>query len=548
MSTPTLLLTNGKIWCGLEEGFAEAIAMAEGRVLATGTTAEIEAMAAPGCKVVDLGGRLATPGLNDGHMHLHNYGLNLLQIDLRPAVGVTSIGAMLDKVKEAVARAPKGAWIIGRGYDHDKFTELRHATRAEVDAVAPDNPVFLVRTCGHTAIANSLALEAGGIDEDTPDPFGGKIGRHGNGALNGLLFENARQPVQQAMPQPTLDDLVDAIERGGKDYLTYGVTSVMEAGIGIMGLGMTELRAYQKALADGRLPVRVAGTLMGDAEKNIIEECHAEGLVTGAGCDMFRIGPVKIFTDGSAGAGTAWMSEPYFNDPENYGVPCLTQEQCDELVLKAHSMGYQMAPHAIGDAAIEMVLNSYEKAYAEMPAPDRRHRIEHCGWHRPDQLERMKEMGVIPAGQPSFLYFFGDGYFMCLGPDRPHTCYPFKTWLESGLHPSGSTDCPVTSASPFPVLYGLIARTSDTGQKLGAGEELTVEQALHCCTYESAYGVHEENVKGRLIPGQLADVAVFDTDFFEVAPEEILKTSCVMTILGGEIVYETGQTVAKELA
>ncbi|MEI4474012.1 amidohydrolase [Frigidibacter sp. MR17.24] len=537
MTQATTILTNGKIWCGLAEGFAEALAIAGDKVLATGTAAEIAALAGPGTEVIDLGGRLATPGLNDAHMHLHNYGLNLLHLDLRARNGVTSVRRLLDMVAEAAKDAPKGAWILGRGYDHDKLEELRHPTLAELDAVAPDNPVYLVRTCGHTGVANGLAMQAGGITKDSEAPFGGRIGYTHNGELNGLLYENAREPVQKALPALTRADFVDAIERGGRKLVELGVTSVMEAAIGIQGYGMEELRAYQDALAQGRLPVRVAGTLMGDMDKNLLAEAHAEGLVTGAGCDMFRIGPVKFFTDGSAGAGTAWMTQEYHEQPGNYGVPCVTQEQCDALTLAAHRMGYQIAPHAIGDAAIEMVLNSYEKAYAEMPDPDRRHRIEHCGWHRPDQLERMKAMGVIPAGQPSFLYFFGDGYFMCLGEERPHHCYPFKTWLDSGLHPSASTDCPVTDPDPFACLYGLIARRSQGGRVLGEGECMSVAEALHCYTYEAAYGVHDETRKGRLVPGQLADVAVFDTDFFSVAPERILEAGCVMTLLGGKVVH-----------
>ncbi|WP_417673072.1 amidohydrolase [Pseudodonghicola sp.] len=539
MTTPTRILTNGKIWCGLKEGFAEALAIEGDKVLATGTADEIAALAGPETDIIDLGGKFAVPGLNDAHMHLYLYGLNLLQVDLRPHAGVRSIQALLDRVKAAAEQLPPGAWIIGRGYDHDKLTELRHPHMKELDAVAPNNPVMLSRACGHAAVANTLALQAGGIGHNTPQPYGGHIGRDDQGMLSGLLLENARVPVSRAQPQPTVDDLVNAIERGGQELLKLGVTSVMEAAIG-MGIGEGELDAYMKANETGRLPVRVAGTLMGDLERNILDYAYGKGLVTGVGDNMFRIGPVKIFTDGSIGGYSAWMSEPYYKQPDNYGVPCLNQEQTDELVMKAHKMGYQMAPHAIGDAAIGMVLAAYEKAYAAEPAEDRRHRIEHCGWHTPAQLEQMKAMKVIPAGQPSFLYFFGDGYFMCMGPDKPKKSYPFKTWLESGLHPSGSTDCPVTEPDPLPALYGMIARKSDTGQSLGEDERLSVAEALHCYTYESAYGVHDEKIKGRLVPGQLADIAVFDTNFFDVDPEAILDAKCQMTILGGEVVYSRG--------
>lgn len=536
MTAPTRILINGKIWCGLKEGFADAVAFAGATILATGTSAEMAALADDGTDIVDLEGRMAVPGLNDAHLHLHLYGRSLVQIDLRPEAGVRHVADIIERVREAVSRAAPGEWVLGRGYDHDKLAELRHPTRQELDAVSPGNPVFLTRTCGHTKIANSLALQAAGIDDDTPDPFGGKMGRT-NGKLNGLLFENASAPVRDAIPDLTVEELVDAIEAGGHNLLSLGVTSVMEAAIGIE-VGTIELDAYLAARQQNRIPVRVTGTLMGDLERNILDYAFSKGLVTGAGDDMFRIGPVKFFTDGSAGAGTAWFSKPYENDPENFGVRCLTQEQTDALTLAAHRMGYQIAPHAIGDAAISMVLNAYEKAYAEIPDPNRRHRIEHCGWHLPEDLPRMKAMGVIPAGQPSFLYFFGEGYYTLFGAERPQHCYPFKTWLEEGLHPSASTDCPVTSPNPLPCIYALVARRSDTGKPLGLDQKLTVAEALHLYTYESAWGVHDEERKGRLVPGQLADIAVFDTDFFTVAPEKILEARCLMTVLGGEIVWQ----------
>lgn len=535
MTMPTRLLTNGKIWCGLKEGFAEAVAISGDRILATGTASEMSALVGPETDIIDLDGKLAVPGLNDAHMHLHHYGTSLVQLNLTPESGVRSVQAIVDLVKGAVAKASPGQWILGRGYDHDKLAELRHPTAAELDAVSPDNPVFLTRTCGHTTITNSLALKAGGIGDDTPDPFGGKIGRT-DGKPNGLLFENARDPVRAVIPPATEAELVNAIEMGGRKLLTYGITSVMEAAIGING-GEVELDAYLTARAADRIPLRVTGTLMGDLERNILGYAQSKGLVTGVGDDMFRIGPVKFFTDGSAGAGTAWFSIPYENDASNYGVRCLTQEQTDELTLAAHRAGYQIAPHAIGDAAISMVLNAYEKAYAELPDPDRRHRIEHCGWHVPEDLARMKAMKVIPAGQPTFLYYFGEGYYTIFGSERPQHCYPFKTWLEEGLHPSASTDCPVTSPDPMPCLYAMVARKSDTGKPLGTPQALSVAEALHLYTYEAAYGVHDEERKGRLIPGQLADIAVFDTDFFSVEPEAFLTAKCLITVLGGEVVY-----------
>lgn len=533
------ILVGGKIWCGLEEGFAEALAIAGDKVLAAGTRAEIEAMAGDNTEVIDLGGKLATPGLNDAHMHLHMYGFNMRQVDLRARDGVRSVEALLDRIREAAANAEPGAWIVGRGYDHDKLAEQRHPHRKELDAAAPDNPVYIVRACGHVGVASSSALQIAEIGHNTPDPFGGTIGR-AEGELTGWLAETAREPVHRAMPAPTVDDIVDSIEFAGKNLLSYGITSVMEAAIGIRD-GMDEMRAYQKAHAAGRIPVRVAGVIMGDPEKNLLDQCHEEGLITGVGDDIFRIAGVKLFLDGSAGGRTAYMKTPYEptaeGQPDNYGLQCQTAETTEEIVMKAHKWGYQVTPHAIGDAAIEQILVAYEKAQEAHPVEDRRHRIEHCGWLSPSQIERMAKLGVIPGPQPTFIYFFGDGYEACLGKERPQFCYPMKAFMEAGVHPSASTDCPVCDIDPFANIYAMVTRTTDSGVVLGADQRLTVAEALHCYTYESAYGVHDEARKGRLIPGQYADIAVFSKDFFEIDPKEILTTVCEMSMLGGDVVY-----------
>ncbi|MGR3782033.1 MAG: amidohydrolase [Albimonas sp.] len=538
--TADRILVNGKIWAGLNEGFHEALAIKGDKVLAVGARAEIEALAGDDTEVIDLGGKLATPGLNDNHMHLHMYGFNMKQVDLRARDGVRSVEALLARIAKAAETAQPGEWIIGRGYDHDKLAEGRHPHRRELDAAAPDNPVYIVRACGHVGVASSKALQIAEIGHNTPDPFGGAIGR-AEGELTGWLAETAREPVQKAIPSATVDDIVEAIETAGRDLLTYGITSCMEAAIGIRD-DMAEMRAYQKAHAEGRLPVRVAGVLMGDLDRNVVDQCYEEGLVTGVGDDMFRIAGVKIFLDGSAGGRTALMSEPYEPEtegaPANYGLQCQTAQQTEDFVMKYHKWGYQVTPHAIGDAAIEQMLVAYEKAYAAHPAEDRRHRIEHCGWLSQSQIDRMAAMGIVPAPQPSFIYFFGNGYEACLGKERPQFCYPMKAFLEAGVHPSASTDCPVCDIDPFANIYAMVTRKTDTGVVLGEDQRLTMAEALHCYTYEAAYGVHAEERKGRLIPGQYADVAVFSKDFFEIDPEEILTTVCDMTLLGGAVVYE----------
>lgn len=531
-----MVLTGGRIWCGKREGFAEAIAIWCGRVLAAGSEGDIAPLIAPTTEVVDLAGRLATPGLNDAHMHLLPYGREMDEVDLSPRATPTLV-QLLGRLKAKAQTLAPGEWVLGRGYDHFALDVGRHPFREEIDAAVPDNPVYIVRTCGHLSVLNSKGLEAVGITEDTPSPDGGLIERQ-NGRLTGLLAETARELVTHALPEASLDELVAAIERGGKDLLTYGITSVMEAAVGMRD-GWREMEAYQVAHRTGRLPVRTYAVLMGDKGRTIVAEAHAAGMVSGRGDDMLRIGGVKIFTDGSFGGRTAAMRTPYRGGGDNdRGILCLPDAELEAMVLDAHRKGYRMTIHAIGDAAIEQTLTAIEKALDDTPDPDRRHRIEHCGWLDADQMERMARRHVLPAPQPTFLYEFGDLYLTLADDDRVAASYPMRTWLEKGLDPSASTDCPVTPIDPFANLYTMVTRKTRRDTVIGADQALTLEEALHAYTYASAYAAKEEAHKGRLAPGQLADVAVFSRDMFDGAPEAILDTRCDMTIRGGEIAHE----------
>lgn len=531
-----LVLTGGRVWMGLAEGCAEAVALWGGKVLASGTAAEIAGLIGPRTRVVDLKGRLATPGLNDAHMHLLPYGIAMTEVDLRPKAAST-LAALLDALAARAAVTPKGEWITGRGYDHFLLDTGRHPFREELDSVCPDHPVLITRTDGHISVANSLALRRAGIDESTPQPDGGHI-EHQNGRLTGLLAENARFPVQQVMPKPGEAALVEAIERGGRDLLSYGITSCMDAAVGMYN-GWTEMLAYQRAHREGRLPVRVYACLIGDKERSILREAREAGYVTGGGDAMLRIGPVKFFTDGSFGGRTAAMFAPYKGGgPEDTGILCLTDDEVMRMTRETHAAGYALAIHAIGDRAIEQILTAMEAALDEMPDPDRRHRIEHCGWLTPGQIDRMAARHILPAPQPAFHYYFGDLYKSLIDEARADASYPMRTWMEKGLHPSASTDCPVCEIAPMPNLYTMVTRKTFRGTVMGEAERLSLPEALHAYTWASAYGSKEEGIKGRLVPGQLADVAVFSRDIFDAPPEAILDTVCDMTILGGEVVYE----------
>lgn len=533
-----IILRNGPIWCGREEGVVEALAIFRDKVLAAGSDAEIKPLIGPKTRVIDLKGRLATPGLNDSHLHLVSLGMTMGWVDSKPESAPT-LEALLGAISARAAQSKPGEWILSRGYDQTKLDTGRHPYREELDRAAPNNPVMLVRACGHIAICNSEALRLGGIDEQSPTPQGGLIEQQ-NGRLTGLLAENARAPVQAAIPAATEEDIIAGIERGGQYLLSLGITSCMDAAVGQKG-GFREIAAYHRAKRDGRLPVRTWLTLLGDDGRSIVPECYAAGLISGTGDEMLMIGGVKLFLDGSAGGRTAWMTEPYLGEDKTTGVWMWEDAELERMVLDAHKKGYQLVCHAIGDAAIEQLITAYEKALAAYPDPDRRHRIEHCGFSTPAQHERMVKAGIYPCPQQVFIHDFGDAYVKVLGPERALPSYPFRTWFDLGLKPATGSDAPVCDPNPFPNFHTMLTRETWKGTVMDAAQRVSIEEALQAYTEFGAFSQKQEKVKGKLAPGFLADVAVFSRDLLSADPTDILKdTRCDLTILGGEVVYERG--------
>jgi predicted amidohydrolase YtcJ len=538
MEKPSLILTGGRVFCGLNEGFVEAIAIASGRVLATGSAETITELAGPDTRIIELAGRTAIPGLNDAHMHLLPLGLTMTEINLRPETGANSVGEILRRVAEKAKTAKPGEWINGRGYDHYELAEKRHPTAEELDQVAPNNPVYLKRTCGHVAVINTQAMRAAGIGHNTPQPDGGMIERRDN-KLTGLLAERALRLIVDAAPKPSAERLRDAIDRAGRFMLSQGFTSVMDAAVG-MTAGMAEIEAYEGMARDGSLPLRTWVCIYGNTD-GIGDQAHAAGYRFGRQVGKLRYGAMKVFGDGSAGGLTAAMSEPYLvGDPDNRGIFCYTDKEMHDYLAHYHNLGYQLAIHAIGDAAIEQVLSGIEKAStAENPILGRRHRIEHCGFLSDSQIARMAASGIDPVPQPVFMYEFGDLYITNLGQARTDVAYPMRKWFDAGLRPAASSDAPVSTTDPFKNLFTMTTRKSNRHTVLGEGQKLSMEEATHAYTYFGAYTQFAEDRMGRLIPGQLADIAVLSHDVFTCAPEEVEKdTRCDLTILGGDVVFD----------
>ena len=528
------LVLEGRIFRGLAGGFAEAVAVKDGHILAVGSRDEVANVAGAGTKRIALGGRVAIPAFNEAHMHLLAYGLGLTQVNLR-AEEVRSLDETLTRLRAAAQAAPKGTWILGRGYDHSALDIGRHPTAAELDAAAPDNPVFITRTCGHMGVANAAALRAAGIGHNTPDPEGGVIERRG-GALTGLIQERAMQLVKQAMPAPTESSMVDAIASACTNLAGMGFASASDMNVG-MTAGMAEVAAFEAAKAGGRLPLRMWQVLAGNPE-GIATEAWAAGLRPMDGDDSLRWGAVKVFADGSAGGLTAAFFDRYL-PADTRGVFTFPDETIHNLLRLYHEQGWQLDIHAIGDAAIEQVLCGMEYADTpDHPFTGRRHRIEHCGFVTRHQRRRMLARGILPVPQPVFLYEFGDTYIANLGLERSQYAYPMRTWLEEGHHPAASSDSPVSTVDPFVNLFTMLTRRTNRGSILGPEEALTPEQAIHCQSWCGAFTQFAESRRGTLEPGMQADIAVLSQDVFAIDPEAVLTTQADLTLRDGHPIHD----------
>ena len=529
-----LLLSGGRIFRGLAHGFTEALAVKDGRVAALG--ADALGAVGPDTRRLDLAGRIAIPAFNEAHMHLLPYGLGLSQVNLR-AEEVRTLDEVLRRIGAAAQAAPKGAWILGRGYDHGELDVGRHPLAAELDRAAPDNPVAIVRTCGHMAVANSMAMRLAGVGHNTPDPEGGVIERKG-GLLTGLFQERAMRLVRDVIPPPDQATMVGAIEAACTHLASLGFASATDMNVG-MTAGMAEVDAYEAAKAAGRMPLRMWQVLAGNPE-GIARDAWVRGMRPMQGDDSLRWGAVKVFADGSAGGLTAAFFEPYLASAGGgTGVFTFPDETIHALLKLYHEQGWQLDIHAIGDAAIEQVLLGMEAAdSAAHPFAGRRHRIEHCGFVTRDQRRRMKARGILPVPQPVFMYEFGDLYVRNLGRERSEHAYPMKTWLDEGHHPAASSDCPVSTVDPFINLFTMLTRRTNRGTVMGPEEALTAEEAVHCYTWCGAFTQFAEDRRGTLEPGMQADIAVLSRDVFAIAPDDVLRTEADLTLRDGAPIFD----------
>ncbi len=512
-----LVLMKGDVYSPREG--VTSIAIYKDRIIKLGSEEEIVPYIGPNTRVIDLKGKVVLPGFIDAHIHLSYFGFSLEQLDLR---GIKSIEELKKTVMEKIKSAEKDEWIIGRGWDQELFVEKRYPSRWDLDEVAPDNPVFLKRVCGHVVVVNSKALEISGITKDTKDPPGGRIDRDEQGEPTGILRENAIDLVRSKIPPPTLNELKIALWKAIQKAVSTGITSVHFI---CSDMFPEELQALQLLRKEGKLLLRVYLI----APYMFLDRLREIGIMNGFGDSMLRIGGIKLFADGSLGGRTAALEEPYADKPSEVGVLVHSPEELKRMIAEVHSSGLQAAVHAIGDRAIRVVLDAIESAIGNSPG-DHRHRIEHASVINPELLKRMKALRVVAVCQPHFIVtdFWAKDR---VGPERAKWVYALKS-LKENLVVAGSSDCPVEPVDPLKGIWAAVTRPF-----LPKEEKLSVEEAIDIYTKGGAYASFEEDEKGIIEEGKLADLVVLSDNPIKVDPDRIKDIEIEMTIVGGKIVY-----------
>jgi hypothetical protein len=436
--------------------------------------------------------------------------------------GTKSIEDIKQKVKQWAEKTPKGKWIIGHGWDQDKLVEHRYPSCFDLDQAVPSHPVFLIRVCGHLGVVNSEAMRLTKITKETKPPNGGYIDKDSkNGEPNGILRENALNLIFEALPEPSEETLTQNCLLACQKMVEEGITTAHW-----IISSAKEMRALQKLNERNMLPLRIYLLIPVECLHHLIEL----GLMTRFGDDKIKVGSVKILTDGSLGARTAALKQSYSDAPDTKGMLLYSRRQLEEFVEKAHEADLQLAIHAIGDKTIEVTLHILEKVLRKTPKKKHRHRLEHVSVLNPRLIKKMKEIGVIASVQPHFVV--SDVWIMeRLGKARARWTYAFKSLLREGILTMGGSDAPVEPVSPILGIYAAVTR------KTFPQEKLTVDEALRLYTVNAAYGSFEEDLKGSIEKGRLADMVVLSHDPFKIPLERIKEIKLEITIVGGKTVY-----------
>ncbi len=528
-----LVLINGVIHTmDAADTVAEAVAVRDGRIVRVGRTADLKPMAGPETRLVDLGGAVVFPGFIDSHTHFLSGGFALANIQLRD---VRSREEFAARIAAKARELDKGEWILNGDWDHEQFTPVELPRRDWIDAVSPDNPVCVNRYDGHMVLANGAALALAGVTRDTPVPAGGEIVKDAKtGEPTGILKDAAADLVYRRVPEASMKAKLRAAETALRHAAEHGVTSVHEMA------DASSFEVYEELYRQGRMTARLYVYIPID-EGSVFARLK---LKTPFGNEFLKIGGLKAFMDGSLGSATAYFFEPYTDDPSTSGLlatQMFPEGIMEKRVLEADRAGLQVAIHAIGDRAIGMLLDIYEKALAANGPRDRRWRVEHAQHIRPEDIARFGKLGLIASVQPYHAYDDGRWAERKIGKERARTTYAFKSLKDAGAVLAFGSDWTVAPLDPVSGIFAAVTRATSDGRNPGGWiprEKISVAEAVRGYTTGGAYAEFAEKDKGTIEAGKLADLVVLDKDLFKLPADRIRDARVVMTFVGGKAVYE----------
>ena len=508
-----------------------ALASVDGHIAYVGDDEGALQFVGPTTRIVDLEGAAVLPGMIDAHAHFLGLGKSLESLDL---VGTGSVAEVASKVTDACEGAPPGAWIYGRGWDQNDWAKQRFPTAEDLPECG-ERTVYLARVDGHAYWVNRRALAVAGITADTPDPDGGAILRGADGRATGILLDRATDLVRERVPEPSPQTLRDRALRAQERCLALGLTGVVDAGIDRAGLN-----SYHALAHEGQLKIRVHAMLDVD-DPGLLDEYLGKPPLVGLYDDHLTVRTVKLYADGALGSRGAALLEPYADDPGNSGLLVTAPEDLEDVTRRALASGWQVGTHAIGDRAVRTVLDAYERVLAELPGGEYRLRVEHAQVVHPDDIPRFVQLRVIPAMQPTHATSDMPWAEQRLGPERLTGAYAWRSFREAGARIPLGSDFPVESANPLWGIHAAVTRQDRAGQPAGGwlpGQRMTMDEAVRGFTVDAAYGSFEEGIKGSLERGKLADLVVLSKDPFALPAAELLTTEVLMTVVGGEVVYQ----------
>ena len=524
--TPDYVVINAKVFTiDEDQPQAEAFAVKGDRFTAVGSSSDIRNLASSRTETIDAEGMTVVPGFIDAHSHPSSAGVNeLVQVnaDLR------SITEIKEVLRQRAAITQEGQWVRAFKYDDTKLTEGRPINRFDIDEVVPNHPAVVGHRGGHTGVYNSMALALAGVTSETPDPPGGRFYRDSNGVLTGLAAERARYVFNSLIPSDsTREQRRDGVKLITELMTKAGLTSVHQT-----GASRNDMIAYQDARADGGMRFRMYLF----PRVQLFEDLVNAGIRSGFGDEVLRIGAVKFSADGSASERTMRMSTPFEGRPDDYGILTMSQEEIHEAVENAHRNDFQIGIHANGDVTIEMVLNAYERVQRLWPRNDPRHRIEHCSLVNPALLQRIKDLGVIPAPFYTYVHYHGNKWVE-YGEEKMRWMFAHKSFLDYNIPVAPASDYTPGPFEPMMALQSMVTRKDFDGRVWGPNQRITIDQAMRICTLNGAYASFEENIKGSITAGKLADFVILADDPHDVDPDNIKNIEIVRTVVGGTTMY-----------